>query len=299
MPMELRQLRYFVAVAEERHFNRAATRLHITQPALSQQIRQLEREVRTQLLHRTTRQVDLTDAGRVLLTEARKVLAGADHAVSALRYAADGEAGLLRIAFVSSAAVRILPALVPALQGAWPLIHLELEESTTDRQIERILEGRLDLGIVREVGTPAGLVVQPIAREPLTLAVPDNHRLATRRRVRLAELAGERFIVFPRHQVSLLYDHIAALCHSAGVQLDVAQEAVQFPTILGLVASRTGIAIVPDSLRALHLPGLRYITLVDPDAYSTVSLICATDRRDAPLLANCFSTAANLPYLDA
>lgn len=294
--MELRQLQYFVAVAEEMHFNHAAERLHIAQPALSQQIRRLEHELKVTLLMRTTRRVELTDAGRVLLTEARRVLADADHARAAVAYTADGQAGLLRIGFVSSAAVRIMPALVPAMQQNWPRVHLQLREITTDRQVEQILEGRLDVGIVREIDAPAQIVAQLLSKEPLVLAVPTAHPLASRRRVRLAELAGEHFVVFPRHQVSRLYDHIAALCHHAGVRFEIAQEALQFPTILGLVAANTGIAIVPDALRALHLPGLRYLAIIDKEAYSTVSLISAVDRRNTPLVANCFDTAVKASY---
>jgi DNA-binding transcriptional LysR family regulator len=296
--MELRQLRYFVAVAEEMHFHRAAERLHIAQPALSQQIRRLEKELRTTLLHRTTRHVELTDPGRVLLPEARRVIADADYALAAVQHAAEGEAGLLRLGFVSSAALRIVPLLVPAMQERWPNVALRLQEGTTDSQVDAINEGRADVGIVREIDVPEGIVVQHLARERLVLAVALNHPLAARRRVRLAELAGERFVVFPRHQVSRLYDHIAGLCHRAGVRLQVAQEAVQFPTILGLVAARTGVAIVPDSLRALRLPGLRYITISDRDAYSTVSLIAGRARRGTPLVANCFETATRLRYLE-
>ncbi len=297
--MELRQLRYFVAVAEDMHFNRAAERLHIAQPALSQQIRRLEHELKTTLFHRTTRSVELTDTGRVLLAEARRVLADVDYTLAAVRHAADGETGLLRLGFVSSAALQVLPTLVLALQERWPRLHLTLEEGTTDRQIEDIREGRIDIGVAREMAPLEGFVSQPLAKEPLVAAVPVNHRLAEQGRIRIADLAGERFVVFPRRQVSRLYDHIAALCRRAGVELEVAQEAVQFPTILGLVAAQQGVAIVPDSLRALHLPGIRYLALTDKDAYSVVSMIASEDRRQAPLVDNCFRTAAVLDFAAA
>lgn len=294
--MELRQLRYFVAVAEDKHFNRAAERLHIAQPAISQQIRRLEQELKVTLLDRNTRYVELTDAGRVFLTEARRVLADTEHALAAVRHAAGGEAGLLRIAFVGSAALRILPSLVLAMHERWPQVQLRLQEHITDQQLAAIRERRVDVGIVREMDPTDGIITQEILREPLVLAVPTSHQLAGRRRVRLHELAGERFVVFPRHQVSRLYDHIAALCHHAGVTFDVAQEAVQFPTILGLVAARSGVAIVPDSLQSLKLPGLNYVPIADKEAYSTVSLVCSEDRRHSPLVANCFTTARTLDH---
>ncbi|GAA1948550.1 LysR family transcriptional regulator [Amycolatopsis minnesotensis] len=293
--MELRQLRYFVAVAEEKNFRRAAERLHIAQPALSQQISKFENELHTELFRRTTRRVELTDSGRVLLAEGRRVLAEAEHALSAVTQAAHGEVGLLRVGFVSSAALGIVPAIVLALQGSWPGLHCELTESTTDPQLEGIAEGRLDVGIVREVDATPGLVIRPLLRERLIVAMHESHPLAHRRSVRLAELAGERFLVFPRHRVSRLYDHIAGLCHRAGFRLEPAQEAVQFPTLLGLAAANTGITIVPESLRALRLPGLRYVPITDQDAISVVSVVCRPDRENTPQLTKFLDTAASVP----
>ncbi len=292
--MELRQLRYFVAVAEEMHFNRAAVRLHIAQPALSQQIQRLERDLKAQLFVRTTRSVQLTDAGRVLLVEARRLIADAEHAVIAVEHATEGRSGVLRVGFVSSAALHIVPRLVLGLHDQWPAVRLQLQEGTTEMQIDAILEGRLDVGIVREMGSHEGVCVRTLGCEALVLAVPENHRLAHCASVSLAELEGERFVVFPRGQVSRLYDHIAALCHHVGVHFEVAQEAVQFPTILGLVAARTGIAIVPDALRSLQIPGLRYVPLSDDEAVSTVSMICGTERRHSALVANCLDSANHL-----
>lgn len=295
--MELRQLRYFVAVAEELHFNRAAVKLHIAQPALSQQIQRLERELEVTLLMRTTRRVELTPAGDVLLAEARRVLAVADHARAAVAHAADGQAGLLRIGFVPSAALKIMATLVTALQHAWPLVRLDLQEATTEQQVARILDGMLDVGVVREFAPIAGIVGEQIFREPLILAVPTNHPLANRESVWLHELDGEGFVAFSRSQVSRLHDHIFALCHHAGVRFEIVQEALQFPTTLGLVAARVGIAIVPDALRALQLPGLKYVMFRDEDVYSAVSLICATERRPTPLVANCFETLVDAQSL--
>lgn len=296
--MELRQLRYFVAVAEEMSFRRGAERLHIAQPALSQQISKFERELHTELFRRTTRRVELTDAGHVLLAEGKRVLAEADHALSAVTQAAHGEIGLLRVGFVSSAALRIVPAIVLALRETHPGVRVELGESTTDPQLDAISEGSLDVGIVREVDSAAGLVVRPLLRERLIVAVHQSHPLAHRRSVRLADLAGEPFLTFPRTRVSRLYDHIAGLCHRAGFRIEVAQEAVQFPTLLGLAAANTGITVVPESLQALNLPGLRYLHITDPDATTVVSMVCRPDREHTPPISSFLTTATNLE-LDA
>ena len=296
--MELRQLRYFVTVAEEMNFRRAAERLHIAQPALSQQISKFEKELRTTLFERTTRRVELTDAGRVLLDEGRRVLAEADHALAAVEQVAHGEVGLLRIGFVSSAALRIVPATVLALQKEWPGVQVELSESTTDRQLSAIADGILDIGLVREVDRAEGIVVRPLTREPLLVAMHSSHPFAARESVRLVELRDERFLTFPRGQVSRLYDHIAALCHHAGFRLEAAQEAVQFPTLLGLVAANTGVTVVPASLRALHLPDLRYVALSDAQAVSTVSVAYRADRQQIPAIRHFLDVASSLDLAD-
>ncbi|MGY4544140.1 DNA-binding transcriptional LysR family regulator [Arthrobacter sp. UYNi723] len=290
MVMELRQLRYFIAVAEEKHFNRAAARLHIAQPALSQQIQRLERTLKTQLFVRTTRSVEITDTGRVLLEAARRVVSEAERAESQVELATRGSTGLLRVGFVSSAALFLLPGMVNRMHEQWPLVRFQLQEHTTERQIQAVLEGQLDVGIVREIEPVEGIHVTALRREPLMVAVPTTHPLAQRTTVPLAELAGEGFVVFPRSQVSRLYDLISALCIQAGFHIRIAQEAIQFPTILGLVAARTGIAIVPESMRALQIPGVAYLGLSDDAAYSRVSLICAEGRQDSALVERFLET---------
>ncbi|MFI0467300.1 LysR family transcriptional regulator [Saccharopolyspora sp. 5N102] len=290
--MEIRQLRYFVAIAEEGNFRRAAERLHVAQPALSQQIRRLEQQLRTPLFIRTTRRVELTAAGSVLLENGRRVLAEADQALNAVQQSAHGEIGTLRIGFVSSAALTLVPKIVHALRANRPNLHLDLKEMTTDRQLEAINETALDVGIVRELEPQAGLNVFKLVQEPLLVALPKSHPLARRRSIRLGELAAEKFVGFPRSQVSRLYDHIAALCHQAGFRMRPAQEAVQFPTILGLVAAGEGIAVVPSSLRHLRLPGLSYARLNHPDAVSRIAIVCRPDRAKLPLVAKFFELSA-------
>ena len=288
--MELRLLRYFVAVAEEQHFGRAATRLHMAQPGLSHQIRRLERELGAQLFLRTTRRVEITDAGKVLLGDAQQILAHADRASAAVAQAVQGEVGLVRIGFVSSAALAITPRLAHALHERVPGLTLQLDELTTERQLDLLRDGALDVGLVREVVAAPGLVVEPLLRERLYLALHHSHRLAAHRSVALAQLAGEPFIVFPRERVSLLYDHIAGLCLAAGFALQPAQQAVQFITILGLVAGNAGVAIVPEPLRALQLPGLRYLPLEDEAATSLVSIACRPGVQ-APAVRKVLATA--------
>lgn len=282
--MEIRQLRYFVAVAEEMHFNRAAERLHIAQPALSQQIQRLERQLKTQLFIRTTRSVEITDTGKVLLEAARRVLAEAERAQNQVELATSGSTGLLRVGFVSSAALSLLPDMVNRMHARWPQVQFQLQEDTTERQLREVLDGRMDIGIVREIEETDGIHITGLRREALVVAVPENHLLAGESSVALAQLAGEDFVVFPRNQVSRLHDLISALCIQEGFHIKIAQEAIQFPTILGLVAARTGIAIVPESLRALQIPGITYLDLSDEAAYSQVSLICAQGARDSALV---------------
>lgn len=282
--MEMQQLRCFVAVAIERHFGRAAEQLHMAQPGVSQQINRLETQLGVRLFTRTTRRVALTDAGAALLPEAERILSAVSAAESTVGQVARGEIGRLKVGFVVSASLAIVPRLAQAVSERWPGLTLQLNEMTTGAQLEALTQGDIDVGIGRELGRTAGFLTRPLVRERLYAAVHDSHRLATHRSIRLAELAGERFVAFPRQQVSLLYDHIAKLCEMAGFTLTVAEEAVQFMTILGLVAGGAGVAIVPEPLRALHLPGLRFIVLEDEYATSLVSLLYREDQADSSLV---------------
>lgn len=281
--MNLRRLEIFVAVAEELHFNRAAQRLHMAQPPLSQQIRKLEQECKADLFVRNSRNVQLTAEGRVLLDHARKVLAQHATLMTALQHARTGEAGHFRLGFVSSAALSDIPKLVRYIRSTWPAIELELIEATTEAQIEMVQDGRLDAGIAREVRSSDAVTMRHLRNEPLLLAVPSGHRLATHRKAQLTDLRGEKFIAFPRAQVSRLFDHIAILLNRAEVGFEIAQEAVQFPTILGLVAAGVGVAVAPDSMRALAIDGVRYLRLADSAAVSKISLITNPELEDYPL----------------
>ena len=287
--MDLRTLRAFVVLAEEQHFHRAAERLFIAQPALSQTIKRLEKQLHVALFIRTTRSVELTDPGRVLLTEARQVLAAADRALSAVRHAASGELGTVRIGFVASAALGLVPTILLAVQQRWPRLELELVEATTGEQLTALRSGELDIGIAREAHPSPGLLITPLVEERLVAAVPAGHHLADQGRIALRDLRDEVFIAPPRGATPLLSDHISALCAAAGFRQTIAHEALQFPTILGLVAANTGIAIVPEAMRVLRLPGLSYLGLTDERATSQLSVITTTIRSETALLRNVMS----------
>ncbi|CAN5149173.1 LysR substrate-binding domain-containing protein [soil metagenome] len=269
--MELRHLRYFVAVAEELHFHRAAERLHIAQPPLSQQIKQLEAELGTMLLRRTSRRVELTDAGHVFLGWARRMLRDADLAVESARRTARGELGWLTVGFVDSASYGLLPHILRAYRARAPGVQLELRELTTEHQLSA-LSDELDVGLVRELNDLPGLVLTPLLVEPLVAALPPGHRLSERSRIPLAELAAEGFVLFPRPRVPYVYDHIVSLCRSAGFSPRLAQEALQYPTMLGLVAAGFGVALVPSSVGAFLRAKVAFVPLRERTATSELSL---------------------------
>lgn len=289
--MNLRRLELFVAVAEELHFSRAADRLHMAQPPLSQQVRKLEHECGFPLFERDSRNVRLTAEGHLLLAHARRVLAQYRTMDAAIRHARDGEAGRLRLGFVSSAAISAIPLIARRLRTSWPEIELQLREETTDAQIDLIRDGALDAGLVREVTSVPGMNETLLRHERLVVAVPSDHHLAACSSVSLRELSGAEFITFPRARISRLFDRIAALLHEADVDLVVAQEALQFPTILGLVAAHIGIAIVPQSMEAFVIPGVTYLDLDDSSAHSRVSMIYRSDMAESPLLKKLLEAA--------
>ncbi|MFI5490495.1 LysR family transcriptional regulator [Micromonospora echinaurantiaca] len=268
--MEFRHLQYFVAVAEELHFRRAAERLHIVQPALSQQIARLEEELGVRLLQRTKRHVELTAAGRVLLVEARAMLEHRDAATAAVRRAAAGSTGRLAVGFVGPAAYSVLPGVVRAFRGQYPDVDLSLHEHTTAEQLEMLAARQLDVGFLRLPSAAEGLELEQVLSEPICVVLPAGHPLDNRPKgapLEVTELRGEGFVVVPRSREALVFDRIVALCHGAGFSPRVVQEAQQVHAIIGLVAAGMGIALVPDSMRALRRPGVVYRPL--PPSSST------------------------------
>ncbi len=260
--MDLRHLRYFVTVAEELHFGRAAAKLHISQPPLSMQIRALESELGVTLLRRTQRHVSLTQAGTALLAEARHILARVEQAVLTTKRAGRGEIGELAIGFISVADYNVLPIVLREFRRRFPLVNLSLRESTSDAQFRDLLAGRIDVGFVLPPITEASLDSLPILREPLIAALPEKHPLArTRGKLALEKLKDAPFILFPRPYAPGLYDDVVSCCKTAGFSPRVAQEAIQMQTIVSLVSAELGVALIPASLTNLQRTGVVYKTL--------------------------------------
>lgn len=258
--IELRLWRQFVAVAEELHFGNAARRLHMTQPPLTQAIAQLEQRLGVRLLDRTKRSVALTPAGAAVLPEARELLARAQALPAQARAAAGGEAGHLRLGFVSTVGFALLPQWVRAFRHSYPHVRLELIESTGDVQLALLARGELDAGfMLHSPGfVPAGLERVLISCEPLVVALPEHHVLATIAALTLPRVLAEPLVIFPRRIVPSLYDAIFAMYHAAGRSPQVAQEAIQMQTIVNLVSAGLGLAWVPESVRQFQRPGVVY-----------------------------------------
>ena len=274
--MELRSLRSFVAVAEDLHFGRAAQRLHLAQSAVSQHIAHLERELGVTLLARTSRRVDLTPAGTAFLAELKRSLASLENAALAARRAAAGEEGWLRLGFVDSAAYDLLPRLLRAFHEARPDVRIQTYEMSTEASIEALPE-RLDAAILRDAEPREGMQMTVVADEPLLGVVDDAHPLATRDRIDLVELAEERFISFPRDHVPMVYDHLIDVCRRSGFRPREGASALQYATMLGLVAAGYGVTVVPASARVVGSQHLHYLALSDPHAVSRLSLAVPED----------------------
>ena len=271
--MELRHLRYFVTLASELHFGRAAEKLHISQPPLSMQIRALEEELGVALLHRTRRHVSLTHAGRAFLHDAEQILQRAEQAVHTARRAGRGEIGELAVGFISVADYNLLPVVLREFRRQYPLVTLSLKESTTDAQIADLLEGRIDVGFMLPPVIEPGIESVPVLREPLIAALPEQHPLAARRsRIPLARLADAPFIITPRHMAPGLYDDIVSFCHSAGFSPQIAQEAIQMQTVISLVSAEMGVALIPRSLQNLQRTGVVYKQLKEQSPMSEIHL---------------------------
>jgi len=267
MNVELRQLRYFVTVAEELHFGRAARRLHMTQPPLSQTIRALEDLLGAPLFLRNPRDVSLAPAGLALLPEARRILAQAEQLPELARRAAHGEAGRLALAFVSSADYSVLPPFLRAYRAAFPRVQISLQEATSDIQLGDLLHGRIDAGLlIPPLPDRARLELDylPVLSEPLILAAPNGlDALQTPGPVRLRDVPPLPLIIFPRLISPGLHDAILGVFRSAGITPAIGQEAIQMQTIVSLVSAGMGIALVPQSVSNLMRPGVEYRSLAD------------------------------------
>ncbi|MDR7051697.1 DNA-binding transcriptional LysR family regulator [Duganella sp. 3397] len=265
MNVELRQLRYFVTVAEELHFGRAALRLHMTQPPLSQTIQALEELLGAPVFERNRRGVTLTPAGSALLPEARRMLAQAQELPQLVQRAAAGEVGRLTLAFVSSADYSVLPPFLRAYRAAYPQVQITLQEATSDLQLDDLLHNRIDAGLLIPPlpdKARTELDYLPVLREPLVLAVPTGlPALKKRGKAALNALPALPLIIFPRAISPGLYDAILSVFRDAGVTPEIGQQAIQMQTIVGLVSAGMGMALVPQSVSNLMRPGVEYRAL--------------------------------------
>ncbi|WP_175822230.1 LysR substrate-binding domain-containing protein [Burkholderia sp. BCC0419] len=260
---DLRQWRYFATVADERHFGRAAERLSMTQPPLSQAIRALEDALGVALFVRTKRSVALTAVGAALLPDVRRLLASADALPPLARRLARGEAGSLSLAFVSTADYGLLPSLLRAFGARYPQVRLQLAEATSDVQIDELVAGRIDAGLVIPPVPPrhaAGLSYLPVVREPLVVAMPAGAApdAPEDEPVQLADIAALPLVIFPRRLAPGFYDIITGCYGAAGETPRIGQEAIQMQTIVSLVSAGMGVALVPQSLRNLRRTGVVY-----------------------------------------
>lgn len=282
--MELRHLRYFMAVARELHFTRAAESLGIGQPPLSQQIQQLEQEVGAQLFLRDRRGVQLTDAGHAFLADAQLVLEGAERAKESARRVANGEIGALSIGFTVSASIHpFVPRLIRTYRQRYPGVSVTLYEQMTVECVDRVRNGTLDLAFIRTpTDEAAGVRLEPILTEPMMAVIPTSHPLADEQAIELKQLADSPFILYPRKAGFGVYDSIIAACEQAGFAPDVRMEAPQLTSIITLVAAGMGVSVVPATMSQLQAEGVCYVPLLGT---APIAQLAIAFRTRAPSMA--------------
>lgn len=276
MNIELRHLRYFIAVAEELHFGRAAERLRISQPPLSQQIQHLEEQIGAKLLARNNRNVSLTQAGIMFLKEAYQVIAQVNQAAEKAARMQRGEIGELTIGFTSSAPfIRTVSRSLYAFRQLHPLVHIKMHEVNTKQQIEPLLDGKLDLGVMRNTRLPDALQHQMLRREPLVAVMHEEHPLAKHpaNSISFHALAHEPFVFFAREVGTALYDEILNLLQRAGIRPYITQEVGEAMTIVGLVSAGLGVSILPASFLRIRVDGVKYLPLIESEACTEVWLV--------------------------
>lgn len=275
--VELRHLRYFVALSEELHFGRAARRLNISQPPLSLQIRQLEEELGVALFSRK-RRVELTPAGQEFLKYVKGALQQIQQGARSAQRVERGERGQLNVGFISSMASTYMPWLLRVFRDRFPDVELVLNEGDTWTQFRGLLEGRLSVGIVRGPVNAPGLVATSVLTEPLIVALPAGHPQARNRRVRVAALAADPFVMVPR-QIGPLHEESMRLCHKAGFSPRVAQEALQLHIVVSLVSARVGVALIPASTQLLPIEGVVFRPLSGSDASVQIAVASRANDR--------------------
>ncbi len=295
--MELRHLKYFVAVAEELHFGRAAKRLHIAQPPLSKQIMDLEQELGVKLFDRSRRSIQLTDAGSYFLKEANQLLLQVEQAVETARRIDRGHAGRLVVGFVGSVIHTFLPEGLRSFRDLYPDVELVLQEIHTAEQIKSLHAKRIDVGFHYPYGHDSLLASQPIANAPLMAVLPSKHPLADRKSIHIRELAQEPFIANTRSSEPVVRDAFISMCHAAGFSPRIAQEAGQVQTVLGLVASGLGVCLLPDFIKNIKRPGVQYVPLAGSPTAVKLAVVWRSGTPSALVKAfvKVIETSSNLP----
>ncbi|MBV6272263.1 LysR family transcriptional regulator [Alcaligenaceae bacterium CGII-47] len=283
--MKLRQLRYFVALAEELHFGRAAQRLSITQPPLSTNIQKLEEDLGVQLVDRTRKRVTLTQAGAGFLQEARRVLIQADRAYEVARSLADGRSGFLDVGITGSMLFRGVPNVVSNFIAQNPGVEILLREQSTIEQIDALKGGRLDLGFINFGFLPDGLVGEKLPEECFVCCLPDTHPLAHNQDVALHELSNDQFVMFVRELSPYNYDNILAVCARSGFYPKMRFAARQWLTVAAMVANGLGVALVPKSVSQSKLAGARFLPIRGPMTVSTAWCVRRHDNVNPTALA--------------
>ncbi len=277
MNVEIRHLRYFLAIAEELNFTRAAEKLGIAQPPLSQQIKQLEQELGVQLLERDSRPVRLTEAGQYFREQAQIIVSRLEDLVTKMQKMGRGETGTLAIAFVSSATFEVLPVVLREFQKRYPKVQLDLFEMNTTEQKVALLERRINLGFVRPDLADEIIETEKIIEEPIVLAVPAGHKYTEQKSISLAKLSADPLICFPRMPEPSFGSFIVGVCREHGFEPNVVQHAGELQTALSLVAGGMGLALLPNSIRKIDREGVVYIPLTEPVPKTTLSIAYRKD----------------------
>ena len=280
--IDLRQLRYFIAVAEELHFGRAAQRLGMAQPPLTQQIQKLERAFGYRVFVRQGRKTTLTDAGLVLLEEARRILLQVDQAIDNARRAGRGETGQLTIGTPPSVMLTRLPAIIRKYRERFPAVRFVLKEMSTSAIAAGLLAGTLDIGFLREVDVCGALPLETILRESVVAILPAAHPLAAGARLRLRQLAKEPFVLFPRQVGTAFYERFISFCVDAGFTPRVIQEATQWQSVVTFVETGLGVSIAPAGVQRFHSKGVVYREL---SGLETTVSVCWQNTRDSGTIA--------------
>lgn len=278
--MELRQLHYFLALADELHFGRAAARLHISQPPLTVHIRRLEEELEVSLFDRSTRRVALTAEGAAFRDHVQRLLRDLDEAVAEVRDIRSGHRGRARVGFVSSASYWLIPEAVRRVRASEPGLALDLMPLPSGEQIEELVEGRLDLGILRDPQAQPGLVVEELFTEPLAAVLPRGHPLAERSVVRPEELVADPLVLFPYRSMPGYVSTVQNLLQTTTASPQIVQRAVNQENILGLVAAGVGVSVLPGSISTAHGRSITTRPL-DTDLHTQVAAVYPTRSMDA------------------